>query len=376
MLLVEGSFFIKNNKNVTDNDSIKNKKNQDIKFGNVFLEDKLDSGEERPWKEKKLKSLELCGSYKRLGLENKYLNVYQCGNYLEFKKYADGSKKLNNMYSCKGRLCSMCAWRRELKIFSQVSKVIVSINANSKYRFLFLTLTCKNVLSGELVGQLDILFKSFAKMFKRTIVDKAIKGWFRALEVTHDVDKKITNEMYYGCKEKHMKSRKKYYDSLGLKVGDDNPNYDMYHPHFHLILMVNKSYFNNDYISQEKWSSLWKDSLKCDYTPIVYIQPFRSAKGKGVAEVSKYTVKDSDYLVKSDPALTDRTVATLDVALAHRRLVAFGGLLKDEHKRLNLTDVDENADLIHIDEDGEVCEEVNFVIERYQWSVGYSNYIK
>lgn len=83
----------------------------------------------------------------------------------------------------------------------------------------------------------------------------------------------------------------------------------MYHPHFHVILMVNKSYLTDStsYISQERWTSLWKESLQCDYTPIVHIQPFRSAGGKEVAEVSKYTVKDNDYLVKSNLGLTDRT---------------------------------------------------------------------
>lgn len=374
--MLRGAFFIELKKSVTVDNSIKTMKYQDINFDNVVLKDTLSSGEDRPWKNKKVKSLELSESYKRIGLENKFVRNHQCGNFLEFKKFDDGSMKLTSMYSCYLRLCSMCAWRRELKIFSQVSKVINSVNSNKGFRFLFLTLTCKNVSAEELKGQLDILFKSYKKMFERKVVEKSIKGWFRALEITHDVNEKITKEMYYGDKDKHLKARKKYYDGLGLKIGDDNPNYDMYHPHFHIILMVNKSYFNNNYISQEKWTSLWKESLKCDYTPVVHIQPFKSSTGKEVSEVSKYTVKDNDYLVKDDLDLTDRTVLTLDVALAHRRLIAFGGLLKDEHKKLNLSDVEKDADLIHIDEDGEVCEEVNFVIERYQWNVGYSNYIK
>lgn len=271
----------------------------------------------------------------------------------------------------------MCAWRRELKIFSQVSKVICSINTSVNYRYLFLTLTCRNISATELPAMLDLLFRAFKRMFERKVIKKAIKGWFRALEVTHDVNKKITKEMYYGCKEKHMNSRKSYYDNLGLTVGDDNPNYDMYHPHFHLILLVNKSYLNHDYISQKKWTSLWKESLQCNYTPIVHIQPFKNSKGKEVAEVSKYTVKDNDYLVKGDLELTDRTVVTLDTVLAHRRLIAFGGLFKDEHKRLNLSDIERDTDLIHIDEDREIIsDEVVFVMERYKWNVGYSNYIK
>ncbi len=371
--MLRGAIFIKfceNNNNITE------LKNQEGNFENIFLDDKLSNGKIRPWKEKKLKSLELGGSYKRLQLDNKFIRNHQCGNFLEFKRFDDGSIKLKNMHSCQLRLCAMCAWRRELKIFNQVSKVISSLNSNGNYRFLFLTLTCKNVSGDELAGHLDLLFKAFKRFSERKIFEKAIKGWFRALEVTHDVNRKITEEMYKGDKNKHLKPRKKYYDSLGLCIGDNNPNFDMYHPHFHLILMVGKSYFNNNYISQEKWTSLWKESLRCDYTPIVHVQTFKGARGKEVAEVSKYTVKDTEFLVKNDSDLTDKTVLTLDDSLAYRRLVAFGGLLKDEHRKLNLSDIEDDSDLVHIDNDGEVCNEIGYVLEHYRWNVGYSNYVR
>lgn len=351
-----------------------NKNNQDIEI----LEDKTKSGKIRPWKEKKLNSLELSGSYDRLKLQNKFLEVKRCGETLVFKQFADGTKKLDNVYFCKKRLCSICAWRRELKIFSQVSQIINSVNSENTYKFLFLTLTCKNIPSNKLSGEIDNLIKSFERIFRRSTVKNSIKGWFRALEITHDVNRKITKEMYYGCKEKHLKSRKKYYDSLNLKVGDDNPNFDMYHPHFHVILVVNKSYFTDKdyYISQEKWTSLWQESLRCDYVPRVHIEAFKNKNNKGIAEAAKYTVKDSDYLVKNDPDLTDETVITLDIALHHRRLVAFGGILKDEHKRLKLEDLNnKDIDLIHVDGE-EILDELNFVMERYQWNVGYSNYVK
>jgi len=343
---------------------ITNKNNQDIEV----LEDKTKGNKVRPWREKKLKSLELSDSYNRLRLENKFLAVKLCGETLVFKKFKDGTQKLDNVYFCRKRLCSMCSWRRELKIFSQVSKVIDSINSESKYKFLFLTLTCKNALADELPNQVDILTKSFDRMFRRKALKNSIQGWFRALEVTHDIHKVITKEMY--------KSKKGYYDNLGLRVGSSNPNFDMYHPHFHVILLVNKSYFHHNYIAQEEWTSLWKESLRSDYTPIVHIEVFKNKNNKGVSEAAKYTVKDSDYLVKNDPGLTDRTVITLDTALHHRRLVAFGGILKDEHKRLNLEDLNsEDLNLVNVDGD-EVSDEVNYVFERYQWNVGYSNYIK
>jgi len=352
--------------------SITDKNNQDIEF----LKDKTENGKVRPWKVKKLKSLELSDSYQRLRLENKFLDVQRCGETLVFKRFEDGSGKLDNVYFCKKRLCSMCAWRRGLKIFSQVSKVVDSVNSENQYRYLFLTLTCKNVSGTDLREQIDVLIKSFDKLFKRANIKNVVKGWFRALEVTHDVDRKVTREMYYGCKENHLKSRKEYYDSFGLGIGDNNLNFDMYHPHFHVILVVDKSYFHHHYINQEKWTSLWKESLKCNYTPIVHIATFKNKNGKGVSEVAKYTVKDNDYLVKNDPDLTDKTVIELDTAFAHRRLIAFGGVLKDEHRRLKLEDLNNsNVDLINVDGE-EVSEEVKYVLESYRWNIGYSNYVK
>jgi len=348
------------------------KNNQDIDV----LEDKTKSGKIRPWREKKLKSLELSGSYQRLELENKFLDVHRCGETLSFKRFADGSKKLDNVYFCKKRLCSVCAWRRELKMFSQVSKVIDSVNSENQYRYLFLTLTCKNVSGADLRGQIDVLIKAFDRLFKRKAIKSVVRGWFRALEVTHDVNRVITKEMYNGCRKKHLKAKKGYYDSLGLGIGDDNSNFDMYHPHFHIILVVDKGYFHHDYIKQEIWTSLWKDSLNCDYTPVVHIETFKNKAGKGVSEAAKYTVKDNDYLVKNDPVLTDKTVIELDTALHHRRLIAFGGILKDEHKRLNLDDLNnEKIDLIHVDDDS-VSGEVNYILENYKWNIGYSNYVR
>ena len=334
------------------------------------LTDCKEDGKQRPWKEKKLKSLDLSDSYFRLGLDNKAIRCHQCCNYLEFKVFKDGTKKLNKANTCKLRLCSICNWRRELKIFTQVSKVVECLQQNNKYRFLFLTLTCKNIYVQELKNQLDLLFKSYDRLFKRKDVSKSIKGWFRALEITHDVHKRITKKMYL--------NKKSYYDNLGLGIGSKNPNFNMYHPHYHVLLMVNKSYFSHKdyYITQKKWTSLWQESMKVDYTPIVDIRPFKANSNKSICEVAKYTVKDNDYLVKKDKDLTDKTVLILDSALQYRRLVAFGGLMKKTHKELNLTKIDDDSDLVHIAEDERVCDELNYIIESYSWNIGYSNYIK
>lgn len=316
---------------------------------NKVLSDVKD-GKERPWGVKKMNTLELAESYNRLGMKKSY-RVAECGSFLEFKRYyEDGSLKLNRANFCKVRLCPMCAWRRSLKIFGQVSKVMDQATKNKEYRFIFLTLTCRNVDGEELSSQIDTLFKSYHKLMRRKAVKSAVKGWFRALEVTHNLEQ------------------------------------DTYHPHFHVVLAVNKSYFKDvkTYINQDQWTQLWKESMKIDYTPIVDVRAFKTGTNKrtskSVAEAAKYAVKDGDFIIKDDDGtvneeLTDSAVWILDGALANRRLVAFGGELKDIHKALNLDDA-EDGDLINTDNDEELREDLDYVIERYQWHIGYKQYVK
>lgn len=328
-----------------NNHSIENKKKK-------VLKDVKSNGKERPWREKKLKTLDLAEIYDLLGLDNKAFRVKYCSCQLSFKVDNEtGEKKLNSMMSCQVRLCPMCNWRRSLKIYGQISKVMNKALEYKEYRFLFLTLTCANVEGNDLSKTIDNLFHAFKKLSERRIFKQSVKGWFRALEVTHNVD-------------------------------EQSNSYNTYHPHFHLILMVSKSYFTDKdyYISQKKWTSLWKSCMKVEYTPIVHITAFKTGTkketAKSVAEAAKYTVKDEDYLIPRNKDLSKETVFILDGALANRRLIAFGGGLKKIHKELNLDDV-VDGDLVNIDnQDEKLREDIKYYIEIYDWNVGYNQYFR
>lgn len=245
----------------------------------------------------------------------------------------------------------MCAWRRSMVVFSQVNDILHVATKGQKLRFLFLTLTCRNVPSEELAPTLDKLFKAWEKLSRRKAFKNSVVGWFRALEVTHKMHS------------------------------------DEYHPHFHAILAVPPSYFKkkDKYITHEEWVKLWQKSLGVDYTPIVDIRTAKpKRKGQGmestVAEAAKYTVKPGDYIDPADEPGTDLAVHTLDNALRNRRLVAFGGLFKEIRKQLKQKDA-EKADLVKIDEDGApegcTCEICGAMMEEvtYKWHVGLKNYI-
>ena len=314
---------------------------------NGILKDINKKGKDNNWKERKKDNLNLADSYKRLG-EKKYYRVIDCSTFLEFGVTKTSSLKLLQANFCKVRLCPMCAWRRSLKIFGQVSKVMDQVEKNYNYRYIFLTLTVKNCYSEDLKDTLDLKTKSFNKLSERKAFKKAIKGYFRSLEITYNKE--------------------------------DNT----YHPHFHLILAVNKSYFTDKdyYLSQENWTRLWKESLQVDYKPVVDVRRVKSKDknfSKVIAETAKYTVKSEDFLIKKedgkiDEALTDEVVATLDKALHRKRLVSFGFLFKDIHRQLNLDDA-ENGDLKKTDNEDELRDDLTDIILRYQWNIGVKNYI-
>jgi len=305
----------------------------------VFKDVDVKTGKEKnKWQLDKKQNLLLSDSYERQNCILKLDRVRLCATHLQFKKFkVDDSLKLTFANFCQCRLCPMCSKRRSLKVFSHISKVMNEIK--DEYAFLFLTLTLENCGAEELNSTIKLITESFGKMFKRKAITKVSKGWFRALEVTYNRER------------------------------------DDFNPHLHIIIAVSKSYFTSrDYLKQCEWTQLWQQSLKVDYTPVVNIKRFNKSKNikKSVSEAAKYTVKSSDYLIRGNNELTDKLVAVLDGALAYKRLIAYGGRLKEIHKELNLDDT-ENGDLVNVDLEDEVRFD-EFIILNVRWNVGLSNY--
>ena len=199
-------------------------------------------------------------------------------------------------------------------------------------------------------------------------VKDVVKGAYRGLEITYDKNPIITSKMY--------QKKKDYYQKLGLKVGDKNPNFDMYHPHFHVLIVADKSYFKSrKYLKHEEWQELWAKAMKLDYMPQVNVKKVKGNTAEAVAEVAKYSAKDSDYVIEKDLDLSMNVVETLDYALQGRRLVSFSGIMKEWHKKLNLDDA-EDGDLVHIDSEKDEELEGEMTLETYAWNVGYMNYVR
>ena len=314
-----------------------------------ILVDVSKSGKENDWKGKKELSTILAESYLRLAnkkenevirdyLLNKHLQVKHCTNYLAFVETTEG-KKLIDARFCRARLCPMCTWRKTKKVFAQLSKIVQEINKDKEREYIFLTLTCKNVTGDELKQQIKDLLQAFKRMMDgNSRIKKMCLGYFRGLEVTR------------------------------------NEKEGTYHPHIHCVICVNKSYFTSrDYISQKEWCHIWQKYLGVDYMPVVDIRK-ATKKYKKVAELTKYTVKESDIFLESEEA-TDNNVMTIHNALHRVRLIGMGGIFKEYHKRLNLEDMNKNnADLISVD--GQTDDSLTTdILLKYNWNIGYKNYV-
>ena len=125
---------------------------------NGILKDINKKGKDNKWRDRHLEKNNLADSYKRLG-DKKYYRVLDCSTFLEFGVTKSSSLKLLQANFCKVRLCPMCAWRRSLKTFGQVSKVMDYVEENYDYKYIFLTLTVKNCYGEDPKDTLDLMRK-------------------------------------------------------------------------------------------------------------------------------------------------------------------------------------------------------------------------
>ncbi|MGV3011843.1 protein rep [Streptococcus thoraltensis] len=304
-----------------------NRVNQDqslsneVKSDQTILIDTNSKGKDRNWRGRKIMSLKLADIFKELGYRQSLIDrLSSCGEVLKFIQQDDGSLRLYQAYFCKNKLCPMCNWRRSMKYSYQTSRIVdEAIKQEPKARFLFLTLTVRNVKGEDLNVTLTSLTQSFDRLFRRVKVKKNLLGYLRSVEITYNEIEKT------------------------------------YHPHIHVLMMIRPSYFrsSDDYISQKEWGDMWSQSLKVNYFPIVDIRVVKqSYQGieKAIVETAKYPVKPMNLDVTEKQVVDD-----LYQGLYRKRQLGFGGLFKTIKKELELDDI-ENGDLVHTTDDGKLSQ--------------------
>lgn len=312
---------------------------------NQEFRDVSRTGKDRRWSARKALNVQLSDDLAYLqekdlfNKPNGHERVRECARILRFGIQPDNSLRLSNAWFCKNKLCPMCNWRRSLKHGAQISVIIdKALKKHPKARFLFLTLTIKNVDGNSLGDAMKHLTKSFDRLFKRKKVKNNMLAYLRATEVTY------------------------------------NEFEDTYHPHLHILMMVKSTYFKGkgeNYISQDEWQALWKQSAKLDYDPQVNIQAVKPRKKgdtgadaikKAVVEVAKYPVKPVNDLKLSDNARRN-VVDVLSKHLKRKRQISYGGLFKEIFQEMNVNE----DDLVKTSDDNDMEKDVNDIVVAWMW---------
>lgn len=322
------------------------------------------------WKERRKRNMKLYELYEKAGYPEYAARTRDCATFLEFATPEGGERKLRTANFCKLRLCPMCIGRRARQNVWKLSRVLDMVEAEHGAKFIFLTLTMQNVDGEHLSAALEQLTKAWDRFARQRPVARSVKGWFRSIEITRGDDR-------------YHKDRK----TGRMVFKADNG----YHPHLHVILAVEPDYFSREsrksgkYLNQSDLVERWRKALRVDYAPSVQIETAKAKrKGGGVdsaslaaaKEAAKYPIKDEEYI---DPDLPeDRAVEIVrdyTEALRKRRLMAFGGWLKDAARALDADNLEDDGDLVHVSDDDVIRDDVKLLIERFDWHFGAGDYI-
>lgn len=295
------------------------------------LHDESTTGKDKPWAKHKRGSARLATLYEKANeivplLSERRLDALKnCGDWLEFVRYSDGTQKFLRAYFCKVRLCPMCQWRRSLKLARRLYGTVERISATSPTRFIFVTFTQRNVAGEKLGEELGKMTAAFSSLMRRKPLKEVVLGWCRSIEVT-------------------------------VNARDFS-----FHPHIHALVAVKAEYFGRGYVKQARWRELWQGAMGLDYLPQVNVK----AVDSGVSvELAKYCAKGLDVLAEvAGGRQVVETLIHLHKALANRQLITFAGVFSGiAFADDDLTD----------DSDSSVCEgdsgvsEVGWVI--YRWT--------
>lgn len=273
------------------------------------------SPRDKPWDKHRGNADKVSAYYAGSEFQDYSDRIHFCSELLDFRLVPDQHEgvlklKLAAARFCRVRHCCVCQFRRSLMWKAKAYKILPKIvQKYPTHRWLFLTLTLRNCKITELRETLKHMHESFKRMTKLKMFPAV--GWIKSTEVTRGKDGSA-------------------------------------HPHFHCLLMVAPGYFGKNYIKQDEWVEMWRQSMRVDYKPSLDIQAIKKGQSPAslVPELLKYCTKESDLVADKEWFLE------LTRQMHKTRAIATGGVLKEYLKELE----QEPSDLIGDDNQAEVDE--------------------
>jgi plasmid rolling circle replication initiator protein Rep len=287
------------------------------------------SPRDKPWDKHRGNADKVAALYAGSEFQRYSDRVTFCAEFLGFGLATNDDEtlklKLRSARFCRVRHCPVCQWRRSLMWKAKAYKVLPKIvEDHPGHRWLFLTLTQKNVPITHLRETLQHMNRSFQRLSQLKAWPAV--GWLRSTEVTRGKDGSA-------------------------------------HPHFHCLLMVRPGYFGKNYIKQDEWVGMWRKSMRLNYDPVLDVQAVKKGEQpmQLVPELLKYCTKESDLVADREWFLE------LTRQMQKMKCVTTGGVLKEYLKELE----EEPEDLIG---EGDELEPIDKASLYFEWRRQHKKY--
>lgn len=312
----------------------------------------------RDWTEYKKYSLTVADLLQDAGFPKRAKRVRECATMIKGAKCPEcGRSEITSANFCRDRLCPTCAWRLSMKRYAEMLSMIGYINDIEDYHVGFLTLTVRNCRPQDLGRVLRWMSEDWNRLNSRRPFSRMCDGWARSVEVTYN-DKTRT-----------------------------------FHPHYHVLMLIRGDYDLARY--QRTFNEEWRTAARLAYSPITDFREVTSRKdaaevandvdsagfftcdqlrpdsevlGGALLEITKYCFKPKDF-----DTLPVDDFRELAIGLKGLRMCAFGGILREARKALDLpedTKIDDSESIVpKICKCGAVMEEIAL-----RWSFSQAQY--
>lgn len=226
--------------------------------------------------------------------------INNCATFLQSVSNFDRNRsKIVKANRCMNRFCPICMATKARKEAYMLLIILKFLSCAKGYEFIFLTLTVPNVAGNELVRELDEQYLALKRLIQRKEFKAISNGFIRKTEITY------------------------------------NQKRNDFHPHIHMLIAVNKSYFTEKslYVSQHKWQEIWKKCKKDNSITQVHV---KKANESSFKELAKYEAKDFDMLGYSQEVFD-----VFYKALKGRKTLTFNGCFQEAKKMYKEGKLDE-----------------------------------
>lgn len=227
-----------------------------------------------------------------------------------------GRKHVTHANLCRDRMCPLCNWRLSMRRYTQMVQIVDGLRKRyPESCWQMCSLTVANCNPSQLNSVMTEMMRAWNYIASRPKTKERIKGWARSIEITY-------------------------------------PRANEVHPHIHLLMLWEEGWSPDNYIidmwinsvrrhatksAQEQHQVMVKSEYEIkdvEVIPSIYDKPEQDkidALKSAVLETYKYAIKGSD--LSSMPVGVFKQV---DSAIKGRRLVAFGGVVKEFAKELDV----------------------------------------